>query len=119
LGLGPSRVLLVEDSGLVALQLQCLLEETGCTVVGPAARVASALKLVATETIDAAVLDVDLDGTPSWNVADALTARSIPFVLATGYKFGRCPAGAVPLRTEAAQALLDGGLQGGVAGSAE
>ena len=37
---GPSRVLLVEDSGLVALQLQSLLEEAGCDVVGPASRVA-------------------------------------------------------------------------------
>jgi light-regulated signal transduction histidine kinase (bacteriophytochrome)/CheY-like chemotaxis protein len=81
----PSRVLLVEDSGLVALQLQCLLEEAGCEVVGPASRVASALKLAVTKAIDAAVLDVDLDGTPSWDVADALTARSIPFMLATGY----------------------------------
>ena len=49
--LGPSRVLLVEDSGLVALQLQCLLEETGCAVVGPAARVASALKLATTDLV--------------------------------------------------------------------
>ena len=37
------------------------------------------------EMIDAAVLDVDLNGTPSWDVADALTSRGIPFVLATGY----------------------------------
>jgi chemotaxis family two-component system sensor kinase Cph1 len=81
----PRRVLLVEDSGLVALQLQSMLEEEGCKVVGPASRVASAYRLATNEDIDAAVLDVDLDGTPSWDVADALMARSIPFVLATGY----------------------------------
>jgi two-component sensor histidine kinase len=82
---GPQRVLLVEDSGLVALQLQCMLEEAGFEVVGPAGRVAAALKLAETQAIDAAVLDVDLNGTPSWEVADALMARSIPFVLATGF----------------------------------
>ena len=37
----PSRVLLVEDSGLVAMQIQNLLEEAGCEVVGPASRVAT------------------------------------------------------------------------------
>jgi CheY-like chemotaxis protein len=81
----PSRVFLVEDSGLVAMQLQIMLEEAGCEVVGPASRVAPALRLAVSEKIDAAVLDVDLDGTPSWDVADALMARGIPFVLATGY----------------------------------
>jgi len=81
----PNRVLLVEDSGLVVLQLQCLLEEVGCVVVGRASPIAPALKLALSEKIDAAVLDIDLNGTPSWDVADALTARSIPYVLATGY----------------------------------
>jgi len=81
----PSRVLLVEDSGLVAMQIQNLLEEAGCEVVGPASRVGPALRLAMSEVIDAAVLDVDLNGTPSWDVADALTSRGIPFVLATGY----------------------------------
>jgi two-component system, chemotaxis family, sensor kinase Cph1 len=81
----PSRVLLVEDSGLVAMQIQTLLEEAGCEVVGPASRVGPALRLATSEVINAAVLDVDLNGTPSWDVADALTSRGIPFVLATGY----------------------------------
>ena len=110
----PSRVLLVEDSGLVALQLQSMLENAGCEVVGPAGRVASALKLATTEAIDAAVLDVDLDGTPSWDVADALTARSIPFVLATGYssddalpeRFRSVPKLLKPFSTEGFKAAL-------------
>jgi chemotaxis family two-component system sensor kinase Cph1 len=104
----------VEDSGLVALQLQSMLEEAGCEVVGPAARVASALRLATNEGIDAAVLDVDLNGTPSWDVAEALMVRSIPFVLATGYssdealpeRFRSVPKLLKPFSTEGFKAAL-------------
>ena len=41
--------------------------------------------MIATETIDAAVLDLNLGGVRSYPIADALTARGIPFVFATGY----------------------------------
>jgi two-component system, chemotaxis family, sensor kinase Cph1 len=110
----PRRVLLVEDSGLVALQLQSMLEEEGCKVVGPASRVASALRLATNEGIDAAVLDVDLNGTPSWDVAEALMVRSIPFVLATGYssdealpeRFRSVPKLLKPFSTEGFKAAL-------------
>ena len=71
-------------------------------------------KSATTEAIDAAVLDVDLDGTPSWDVADALTARSIPFVLATGYssddalpeRFRSVPKLLKPFSTEGFKAAL-------------
>jgi len=111
--IGPRRVLLVEDAALIAMQIEAMLEEAGCEVIGPASRVAAALKLVQAEAIDAAVLDVDLDGTPSWDVADALTARSIPFLLATGYSWDE----ALPerFRSEAAQAFFDRRLHLGTA----
>ncbi|QQP89931.1 GAF domain-containing protein [Skermanella sp. TT6] len=81
----PRRVLLVEDSALVAMQVEHMLLAAGCEVVGPAARVAAALKLAREEPIDAAVVDIDLHGTPSWDVADVLAGRGIPFLLATGF----------------------------------
>ena len=85
-GAGPSQPRPAGGGlGLVAMQIQNLLEEAGCDVVGPASRVGPALRLAMSEVIDAAVLDVDLNGTPSWDVADALASRGIPFVLATGY----------------------------------
>ena len=37
------------------------------------------------ETFDAALLDVNLDGEMSWEIADVLTARGIPFAFSTGY----------------------------------
>ncbi|WP_025601115.1 hypothetical protein [Burkholderia sp. WSM2230] len=37
------------------------------------------------EHIDAAILDVDLNGEKSYSVADALASRHIRFIFATGY----------------------------------
>ena len=83
--LAGRRVLLVEDEMLVAWLLQDMLADLGCAVVGPAARVAQALALIDAEMVDAAVLDVNLNGQTSYAVADALTARGVPFVFSTGY----------------------------------
>src|SRR5690606_24668890 len=43
------KVLLVEDESLVAMLIETILDDAGCVVVGPAARVADGLRLVETE----------------------------------------------------------------------
>src|ERR1700724_4506566 len=83
--LSGRRVLVVEDEMIVAWLLEDMLADLGCAVVGPAARVNQALAMLDAEAIDAAVLDVNLDGQMSYPVADALTARGTPFVFSTGY----------------------------------
>jgi CheY-like chemotaxis protein len=45
----------------------------------------TALALARTETFDAVLLDVNLDGEMSWEVADVLVERAIPFAFSTGY----------------------------------
>lgn len=79
------RVLAVEDESLVALWLEDLLLELGCIVVGPAARVDEALKLVGAQSVQAAVLDINVAGEKIFPVADRLRELGIPFVFATGY----------------------------------
>lgn len=64
------RVLVVEDDFLVSLATTDLLESTGCVIVGPAARIAAALRFARTESLDAAVLDVDIVGEMVWPVAE-------------------------------------------------
>jgi DNA-binding NarL/FixJ family response regulator len=79
------RIMIVEDEMLVAMELEALLVEQGCTVVGPAPTIARALALLDEELPDAAILDVNLDGQTAAPVAAALSARGVPFVLSTGY----------------------------------
>jgi CheY-like chemotaxis protein len=79
------RILLVEDELLISCMLEDMIEDLGCTLVGPASRVDQALVLVAGEAIDAVILDVSLDEQLSYPVADALVARGIPFLFSTGY----------------------------------
>jgi CheY-like chemotaxis protein len=85
--LSGRRVLVIEDEMIVAMLLEDMLADLGCTVLGPAARVDQALTIIAAAgSLDAAVLDVNLNGQKSYPVADALIARGVPFLFATGYR---------------------------------
>ncbi|NNM75234.1 response regulator [Enterovirga aerilata] len=79
------RVLVVEDEVAISLLLEDMLLDLGCEVVGPAGRLAPATELAQAERLDLAVLDVNLAGQPIYPVAEALSARGIPFVFSTGY----------------------------------
>jgi CheY-like chemotaxis protein len=79
------RVLVVEDEALVALQLEDMLSELGCAVIGPASRVGQALQLLDSQEVDAAVLDLNVAGELVYPVADALANLGLPYIFATGY----------------------------------
>ena len=79
------RILVVEDEMTIALLIEDMLLDLGHTVVDLAMRLPQALALAETAQIDLAVLDVNLDGRLSFPVADALQARGVPFIFATGY----------------------------------
>ena len=79
------RVLIVEDEGLLALALKDTLSAVGYTVIGPAPSTQKALKLIATEAIDAALLDINLGNERVDSVAQALDDADIPFIFSTGY----------------------------------
>ena len=82
---GPQKILIVEDEPLIAMMLEDFLDALDRLVAGTVDSVASALELVEAGGIDAAIMDVNLrGGETSWPIADALAARGIPFVLATG-----------------------------------
>lgn len=83
------RLLIVEDEYLIAMLLEDMLVELDCVVSGIAANTAQALELIETTEIDAAVLDVNLDGTDSFGVAAVLKDRKKPFIFATGYGTSR------------------------------
>src|SRR5215470_3120097 len=80
-----SRILVIEDEALVALQLQADLESVGHTVVGPARSLQAGLSLAKDEAIDLALVDVSLGRETSAPIADELIARKVPFAFVTGY----------------------------------
>jgi CheY-like chemotaxis protein len=79
------RVLVVEDEMIIAEMIEMTLLDVGAEVVGPVARLDAAMRLAAEESIDAAVLDINIRGGSSYGVADILAERDIPFVLCSGY----------------------------------
>jgi PAS domain S-box-containing protein len=83
--LAGKRVLIVEDEPLIALDIQERLGAAGCAVVGPAASIDAARRLLAEGPVDAALLDVNLSGERADGLAAELTRQGIPFAFATGY----------------------------------
>ncbi|MEI9405698.1 response regulator [Mesorhizobium argentiipisi] len=79
------RVLVVEDEWLVAEEHRYVLEEAGFGIVGPVPSVKLAIKLIETEAISAAVLDIGLNGETSAPLVPHLQHRKIPFVFVSGY----------------------------------
>jgi CheY-like chemotaxis protein len=83
--LNDRRALVAEDTLLVLIALEMILEQHGIQVVGPASTVGEALALAETAAADIAILDVNLHGEMIFPVADCLIGRGIPVIFTTGY----------------------------------
>lgn len=94
-----TRILVVEDEFLIALDIAGVLEQAGLSVVGPAGTVGDALQALEREVVHGALLDAHLAGEPVGRIADALKARGIPFAFVSGYGREQLPLAhrAVPL----------------------
>ena len=79
------RILVVEDEMMILMLIEAVLRDYGCESVTSVATVEQALALIATQSFDVAMLDVNLNGDKSYAVADALAARGVPFFFSTGY----------------------------------
>ena len=83
--LASRRILIVEDSPVVAEVLRYTLGDFGCDVVGPTGSMAVALAFAESEPLDAAVIDLNIRGGKVYPVARTLAARDIPFLITSGY----------------------------------
>jgi CheY-like chemotaxis protein len=90
--MAATRILVVEDEFLIALDIAGVLEQAGLAVVGPAGTVADALRAIEQDVVDGALLDAHLAGEPVGRIADALKARNIPFAFVSGYGREQLPA---------------------------
>jgi len=107
-------ILVVEDHGVMALELEEAIRKHGGFVLGPAARVSDALALIDTTQCDAALLDIKLQyGETAYPVAERLCAKRIPFAFVTGWdrEFGGRYGDAPVLRKPFGEAELDGCLR--------
>lgn len=83
--LANRRILVVEDEFLIATVLCDQLQDADAVVVGPAITVRQAMQYIEDHEIEAAILDMNLNGQWSDPIAEELKARKIPFVFTTGY----------------------------------
>lgn len=86
-GLGL-RVLVVDDEALITMLIEDMLDDLGCSTVGPAYQLGEALELARAGDFDCAILDLNLSGKSTDSVAEVLRGRGIPFAVASGYVGG-------------------------------
>jgi len=85
------KVLIIEDNYVVAAHLAAALEDDGFKVVGPVRTAASAICRIDEEALDGALLDVRLREGNAVDVASALRAHRVPFVIVSGYSRDMLP----------------------------
>ena len=79
------RALVAEDSLLILLALEMLLELHRVAIAGQASTLAEALTLAQAGCFDIAILDINLHGEMVFPVADLLLQRGVPIIFTTGY----------------------------------
>ncbi|CCE01157.1 response regulator [Bradyrhizobium sp. STM 3809] len=79
------RILVAEDEGLIALELETVLQGFGCEVIGPVSRVAEVLREAKRGNLDGALLDVNLRGEQIFAILPQLIARGLKIVITSGY----------------------------------
>ena len=92
------RILVVEDEAMISMLLEDMVLDCGGEIVGPAAKFDDALELAHQAQFGVAVLDLNLNGTLSYPIAEVIRRRGIPVIFATGYgtdglldRFSDCP----------------------------
>jgi len=107
-------VLVIEDEPLIAMMIEDFIDMLGHTLAGTCDSVVEALVKVEAGGFDVAILDVNLRDGACWPVADAMTAKGIKFVIASGGHVDPPPAShsgahllAKPFTLDGVQAALE------------
>jgi DNA-binding response OmpR family regulator len=79
------RILIAEDEFLVGIQLEEDLRSAGCSIVGPFRTLDMATQASRSERFDLAILDINLNGSMVYTLADELSTRGVPFIFLSGY----------------------------------
>lgn len=85
------RILVVEDSPVIATAMEEMLLAFGHVPLGPVGNMAAALASVENETMDAAIVDLNIRGTKAFSLLSILARRRIPFIIVSGYADWKMP----------------------------
>lgn len=80
-----TRVLVVEDEIIVAMEVQCLLQDAGCEVVELVHTLDDAERVTSVAHVDVTLLDINLHGQMTFDLARQLSDGGKTVILATGY----------------------------------
>ena len=78
-------IFLVEDEVMIRMMVADMVETMGHQIAAEAGNVDQAMELVRSANFDFAIIDINLNGTMSFPIAKAISARRIPFIFASGY----------------------------------
>ena len=85
------HVLVAEDDHIQCDGIVACITDFGATVVGPAHNLSEAHQLVTSNSIDIAVVDIDLGDGDTFDLARVLQSKGLPFIFATGYNCRKVP----------------------------
>ena len=87
--MNASRVLVLEDSLIIAMEAEDILRAVGVETIDIANSLEQAMDAVKAESYDFALLDINLGESMSFGFADHLKAAGIPFGFVSGYSDSR------------------------------
>ncbi len=81
-------MLVVEDEAIIAMLIEDTLLDIGCKTIELVPSVERALDFLSRTKPDFAILDLNLNGSRSYPIADVLRRYGLPFVFLSGYGAG-------------------------------
>jgi PAS domain S-box-containing protein len=107
------KLMLVEDEALIGILIHDMLIDWGFEPSEPYFRLEDAMAAAKSESFDGAILDMNINGSPVYPLAEILAQRSIPFIFLTGYgqstidkRYASYPVLQKPVAPEALKAML-------------
>lgn len=79
------RLLVVEDDYLVAADMCAALMRRGAIILGPASNLRRSRELLREQRPDCALLDLNLNGTLAFELAEEFRVKGVPTIFTTGY----------------------------------
>ena len=80
-----SRIIIIEDEPVIALDIEQAVVEADCFVAGMAHTLKEALAMLESVPCDGVILDANLAGKTAEPIVERLRAGEIPFVVVSGY----------------------------------